>query len=349
MKKHLLLIAAALTIGNSYAQVLNFNPALSATAYTWYTNDVEHMTTLQSVLNLCGPAYNVPSLHFSTTPVTNIAFNDGTAYVFEPGYNYTVQIQGSATATGNLSNPSVPIYFAVTLGPPQSTTNIYQALNPFPDPYPITSYAGSITVNGPLLDPRPTSTADMYGTFLTGILGVGSLPNSSTTSFSTTTPSFTTTSTTGVFNIEVYPTLGDQPAMNTGNGCGGVQNNVVDPTNTTLTINSITITKTPIVVPTINGGSYVFFSSSHTGDGGTITAAPGATVTVAVSAGGPPSGSYTTQCNLSGASFSTGGSSLTVTNNTVTATFVMPASGSISWTGNYSGSNSSGSGTISVN
>jgi len=351
MKKNLLLTLCVSAILNSHAQTLNFSPALTATSYSWYTNDVEHMTTLQSILNLCGPAYNVPSLHISTTPVTGIAYNDGTlAYNFEPGYNYTVKINGSATATGNLSNPSVPIYFAVTLGSPQSTNNVYLALNPFPNPYPITSYAGSITVNGPLLDPRPVSTLDMYGTFLTGIVGVASIPNGTTSGFSTVTPQFTPTSTTGTFNIEVYPTLGDQPGLNAGNGCGGNQNNIVDATNTTLTISSIVITKTPIVTASINGGSSVFFYSTHLGDGGTITAAPGATVTVTVSAGGPPSGNYTTQCNLSGVSFLTGGSgsTLTVTNNSVSGTFIMPSSGTVSWTGNFSESNSMGSGTISV-
>ena len=332
----------ACTAANCYSQVITFNPALTVTGYTFYTNDVEHLTTLQTIEQDCGPAYYVPSLHYSTTPVTINSFT------FVPGYEYTVQINGSASAVGDLSTPSVPIYFGISLGALQPATNEYMALNPFPNPYPITDYAGSITVNGPLISPRPVSTSDMFGTWLTDIAGIGSFVNSTTNGSSSPSSQFISTSTTSTFNIEVNPVLGNNPGLIANNGCGGNENNVVSPTTSTITINSITIVKTAIVTASINGGSSVSFSGSTEGGGGTIKDAPGATVTVTVTGSGAPGGNYTTECNLSGVAFSTGSSSLLVTNGSISATFIMPASGSVTWTGNFQETASEGGGSISV-
>jgi hypothetical protein len=99
----------------------------------------------------------------------------------------------------------------------------------------------------------------------------------------------------------------------------------------------------------INGGSQVFFSSSHNSGGGTITAPGGSVVTVTVSASGAPGGTYSQECNIFGALFSNGSGTLQTTNSNASATFVMPSSGSISWTGVFTEDHTFGSGSISVN
>ncbi len=97
----------------------------------------------------------------------------------------------------------------------------------------------------------------------------------------------------------------------------------------------------------INGQTSYYFSSTQDGGGGQITAA-GPTVSVTVSAGGPPPGNYTTTFNLNSAYFTDGTSSIDVSSGTVTKTLVMPSSHSTGWTGNFSESNNDGSGGISV-
>jgi hypothetical protein len=88
-------------------------------------------------------------------------------------------------------------------------------------------------------------------------------------------PTFTVSVNTSVFNIEAYPVIGDQPPLVPNNQDGGLGSNNptnMPPTNTTLTINSITITKTPTIYY------------------GTITAAPNWTVTTAPSSVSSQSG-----------------------------------------------------------
>jgi hypothetical protein len=114
-----------------------------------------------------------------------------------------------------------------------------------------------------------------------------------------------------------------------------------------IAIQEIDISSTTPTTPLINGSSSYFFSSSHSSGVGTITGQPGATITVWVSAGGG-SGSYSTQMGISGAYFTDGSSTLSVTNGSAWKQFVCPASGSVSWNGTYSYPNTFGSGTISV-
>lgn len=108
----------------------------------------------------------------------------------------------------------------------------------------------------------------------------------------------------------------------------------------------------PFAPPAINGGSSYYFSTSQTYGAGTITASPGTIVTVTVYGSGS-GGGFSTNLSITGASFVTNSSgqgsyAIAANNNTQTATFVMPASGSVSWWGRYTAPNSYGSGGISV-
>lgn len=107
----------------------------------------------------------------------------------------------------------------------------------------------------------------------------------------------------------------------------------------------------PPPTPRINGNNTFYFSASVTAGSGNIIAIPGTVVTVTVSAGGPPNGSYSTSIDISGASFSNGGTYLATSGSggsSASNTFTMPSSGSINWTGNFSEPNSYGSGAIQV-
>lgn len=107
----------------------------------------------------------------------------------------------------------------------------------------------------------------------------------------------------------------------------------------------------PPSTPQINGSNNFYFSATVRSGGGTINAIPGTVVTVTVSAGGPPSGPYSTSMYISGASFSSGGTSLSTSGSSgssATNTFVMPSSSYVNWTGNFSEPNTSGSGGIDV-
>ena len=116
-------------------------------------------------------------------------------------------------------------------------------------------------------------------------------------------------------------------------------------------IQSIVIKQTlptpPPANPEINGGSYYFFSTTQNSGSGTITATPGTTVTVTVAASGPPPSTYSVNFNCS-VTLSNGSTSISVSNTSTSATFVMPASGSVTWSGNFSEPNNDGSGSISV-
>lgn len=76
---------------------------------------------------------------------------------------------------------------------------------------------------------------------------------------------------------------------------------------------------------------------------GVITAPPGSTVNGSITANGPTGDTYTLQISIPALSITQ-----TATNGTVTFSFVMPGSGSVNWSGLYTSSNSSGSGTFSV-
>lgn len=125
-------------------------------------------------------------------------------------------------------------------------------------------------------------------------------------------------------------------------------------TNTYLSavkIQSIVIKQTlpppPPTNPEINGASTYYFTAIQTTGAGTITAKPGTTVTVTVGASGPPPSTYSVNFSCS-VTLSNGSTSLSVSNSSTSATFVMPASGSVTWNGNFSEPNQDGSGYISV-
>ena len=343
MKKIVLATATLFVATFCYSQTVNYNPAVTATSYTFFTDDIQHPTVLQEIEAECfSGSDTTAALHISTTPLTITNFS------FAPGYYYTFQIKGTATVSGNISQPPSNLTFGIALWPAQSNVTIYQALNNFPNAYTMESYAGSV----PIYCFNYSSTTDLFGTWLTSFSAVSTMANSSTQGFSVVTPQFVATSTTNQLTIELAPVLGDEPSLSTTEAtldpCGCTMYRPLNPTNAVLTINSITVTKIPIQSAAINGSSTFSFSSSTAGGGGNITAAPGATVTVTVSGSGAPGGNYTTECNIFGATFSTGSSSLLVTNGSNSATFVMPAAGTIQWTGNYSYTSSAGGGSISV-
>lgn len=95
--------------------------------------------------------------------------------------------------------------------------------------------------------------------------------------------------------------------------------------------------------PTITGNT--FFSTGSPNSSGTISGIAGMTVKVTIFAGGPTPNGYTLFASVNSGASSLGAGS---TNSSFTFTFVMPASGVASWSGNFSGANSSGSGSISV-
>lgn len=98
---------------------------------------------------------------------------------------------------------------------------------------------------------------------------------------------------------------------------------------------------------TINGqGSVDWFNGNGSGSG-TINAAPGTIVHVTVSAYGPGT---LTNFTMWGAQLSGPmGNSIYIANNSTTQTFTMPSSGSVSWSGYFQRSGSSGTGDIAVN
>jgi hypothetical protein len=346
MKKQLLLawLVCAMSCSTLHAQVL--------TGSSVYTNDQEHLSFWQTLSSGCpGSGYTVPSLHGSTQIFTN------SSYTFQPGYTYTVQINGYATASGNLLFPvPSPIYWGVSTGPlATSTSNVSAICGPYPSGAAYSSYIGLISVTGPDINPRATSTIDFLTPFISNTAAIGSFPISTTVSTSTS-ASFTVPYAETGYNIEVFPLAGQRPSqLYTENGCGGYSNPPVATTTTTLSMTTITITKSGITYPypTINGNTSFNFSGSVKSGSGTITANPGSTVTVIVNAGGPPPGPYTTSFYLSGASFNsnTSGSSpttLTASSGSNTATFIMPVNGSVSWSGTFNEGTSDGSGAITV-
>ncbi len=104
--------------------------------------------------------------------------------------------------------------------------------------------------------------------------------------------------------------------------------------------------------PLINNQTVFNFAAAvGTNSGsGVITASSGQTVTVTISGSGGvfPTLQGTTSIALTGVTLSGGTNSMSVTNGSKSQTFVMPSNGSISWSGTFSQSRVSGSGSISV-
>jgi hypothetical protein len=346
MRKNIVAACMLLTGTFCYSQTVNFSPALTASGYTYFTNDQQNPTVLQRINDYqcaLGGAIHTPALHISTTPVTT------TAFTFLPGYAYTLQIQGIATSTGNIVQPPDVIAFAIALGQPQTTTDINTALRICPASGAMESYAGSVNA----LCFGYYSTDDLFGTWLTGFSANAAIGNNPTGGFSGVTQPFYTGSPTNQLTIEVAPTLGQLPTdaeQTIITNCGCNNTRPMDQTNTVLTINSIIINQTLINYPTaqINGGPWYFFSSSQTSGSGTITGNPGSTVYLKVTAGGGGGGTYTSQLTVSGVLLSNNDGSVTVTNSSTTVSVVMPPSGMLNWTGSFQETASDGGGSINV-
>lgn len=107
---------------------------------------------------------------------------------------------------------------------------------------------------------------------------------------------------------------------------------------------NITVNAAPV---TINGqGSINWFNGNGSGSG-TINAAPGYLVHVTISAYGPGT---LTNFTMNGAQLSGPmGNSVYIQNNSTTQTFTMPSGGSVTWSGYFTRSGSSGTGDIAVN
>ena len=93
---------------------------------------------------------------------------------------------------------------------------------------------------------------------------------------------------------------------------------------------------------TINGGAV--YAWTHSGSGsGTINAPAGTNVELAIAAFGPGNSvSFT----MTGATLSGGSNTVNVNNNDFFRTFVMPASGSVSWSATYVTPAGGGNGNI---
>ena len=349
MKSTILGITFLATIASACAQTTTFNYAtpVQLTASDLYTTDVPNWTALQEV-----EGATLGQLDIVNAQRLKNSYYSIPNYTFNPGYTYTVSMTASV-AVGNSSvanSSTAPIMsFGVGAGTATYTTQVGQ----YPQ-YPNQVYASSVHFPQyeTLIDYATTVQSNRFGyaqsvdyltPFLTTIYTSGSFYNTVTETVPTyTTPSmtatsapFTVTASIGNLLIESFP-------------------GIFTTNSSTLNITSVSITATPIVATTINGGSTFYFSSSVFSGNGTIQGAPGHTVTVTVSASGPPPGNYSSDLVLSGATFvtNTSGSSGTVvsaTNGSNTATFVMPASGQVSWSGNFSEPNSDGGGGISVN
>jgi hypothetical protein len=235
-------------------------PAANLSASSLFTNDQESMTTLQEIQCECGPNYKVNSLHLANSYTT-------VSYAFQPGYTYEVALNGYGTATGNLANPGPAlIWYAISLGTVQGTNQPTLGCINNTDLSTILNYAGQISYYQYVLGDGPTfhgySTVDLMNNFFTSasINGISNFPNSSTPSTSICNSPFTVSSAVNQFNIESYPIPGDIPALLPTDPEGENLNPTTPPTNTTLNINSVTIYKTPSLIP------------------GVITAAPGWTL-----------------------------------------------------------------------
>jgi hypothetical protein len=371
MKKKSLLIGiiSILTYYSANSQL-----PVTLTGSSFYTNDNGSPTTLQnlachSCFYINGSAgYFVPAIQLLNTNVVLAS------YTFVPGFNYSVTVNATASASGNLTAPAnSPVYYGVTVGTPASTNNnlalACQAFPNYPTLYNFTAQRGY--TSPAICNFTRNDKVDLSSFFLTGVVGIGSLPDNGSPSASTTNV-FTVPNPVNGLNIELYPVLGDMPPLLKNDASAGnnqkTEPNATGswvfpssspynmPTLSYMVITSVTVNKTAITYPypTINGNTSFYFSAATLNGNGVINATPGTTVTVRVSAGGPPTGgTYSTAFYLSGASFNsnTSGSSyttLTASGGSNTGTFIMPVNGAVNWSGNFSESNSSGSGGITV-
>lgn len=98
--------------------------------------------------------------------------------------------------------------------------------------------------------------------------------------------------------------------------------------------------------PTIKAtNGYTVLTYGRPSSSGTISATPGYNVRVNITANGQPGYTWTLSTGIAGVSVT---GSTYITNGSGYYTFIMPASGIVSWSAYFSASNSAGSGTISV-
>jgi hypothetical protein len=366
MKKNLLLLGVGCIIASGvWAQTttLTFNPAVVLSGYTQFSNDNENMSFSEEVdCAFCGTSYEVAALH-STTTIYSI-----TSYSFVPGYTYTIQLNGDASPSGNLNGVGGPIYYAFSLGSPSETLYYNLAYGDDPVAGALDAYAGLVV----FVPPFPaTWTGTTANDLLTEFLATSSLTGTGSFQESTSPGNSTTSASIGVgpntynqLNIEVFPLLAAGPTTESIGEDGGVT--TINPpyaaTTTTLSINKVIITKTPLPSK-INGQTYFGFNSTGANStvygSGTITGTPGATVTMQVSNSLEPPGTYYTTVTIgengSGVTFltntSSGGSNAIFASNSSnpnTGTFIMPASGSVNWTGYFQSSTAQGNSSINV-
>lgn len=366
MKQNFLLLGIACFITSGmWAQTttLTFNPAVALSGYSQFSNDYENMNFTEELdCGFCGTSYEVAAIH-STTTIYSI-----TSYSFVPGYTYSIQLYGDASPSGNLNGVGGTIYYAFSLGSPSETLYYNLAYGDDPVAGPLDGYAGGLD----FVPPFPatwhgTSANDLLTEFLatSSLTGTGSFQASTSPGNSTISASFGVGSNTyNQLNIEVFPLVGTAPTLQTISEDGGITS--INPsdaaTTTTLSINKVFITKTPLPSK-INGQNYFEFNSTGANStvygSGTITGTPGATVTMQVSNSLEPPGTYYTTVTIgqngSGVTFltntSSGGSNTIFASNSSnpnTGTFIIPASGSVAWTGSFQSSTVQGNSSINV-
>jgi hypothetical protein len=118
-------------------------------------------------------------------------------------------------------------------------------------------------------------------------------------------------------------------------------------TNANLGIQLYVATPPPVI--NINGASSITWSQTTSGQG-TISAPPGTLVHVTVSAYGQSGANYETECFISGAQVTSpmGSGMIAYDDVSITGTFTMPSSGSVTWSGGFTKSNVNYSGTGSI-
>jgi len=325
-------------------------------AQSFFTNDYINTTASEDIsCGFCGGNYEVFSLHASTSVYSS-------NLTFQPGYVYTLNINGSGTATGDLRLPGLKlIYYGISLGYPTYTTDPATAFAAYPAAGVLKGgYAGGLAFLPPFDLWQGYSTEDLTTNFLSNVIVTGSFGNSSTTGTSSCQFVVVGNSVTGV-NIEPFPVLGDEPAFQqiSEDGGTGTINPTISPTNTVLTINSVSVSQAPYITssPLINGVTSKTFTSSNSFSSGILTAPPGYNVKVTVTSfGGKPNTTNATTgfvLQTPGVLFSNGQSAVIVSNGqsltaSTTVTFTMPSTGFVIWNGYVQTSSPYAAGTIGV-
>jgi hypothetical protein len=347
MKKRSAFILLLFVIRSAFGQT-------QLTASQQYAPGQENLTALQEAECLFCSVY-VPTIYMANS------YTSYPSYTFKPGYQYTLTINGSATASGNLpsTNPP-PIYFGVSLGGPVTSDQLTQTCNLFPDYSYLTDYIQLTTYNSSL-GFSFNETLDFTNPLLTDIIAIGSFPNSPTAS-TVTLPVFTVSSPVTGLNIESYPVHGVVPPLVEQSGTDAIL--YVDyagpatPTTSTITINNITVTQVQYT-PLIEGAPELTISQSNPKASGIISGTPGALVSIALAVASQRNDEIATTLSITtpGVTFTNGSNSVfawDVVNGVVKSagsgggSFYMPASGFVNFSANETGNGPYGFTRISV-